>query len=92
MHSAMGAASDAAWLPIWTVVAVLLAWPALKWLATLLDRPRNGRPSASPNAGPPTRHLKGPFNLPMLGYLPFISEMPHRKFKLLSEKYGPIFK
>ena len=93
MRSAMNTVSDSGWLAIGAVVAVLLLRIAFKWLATLLDSPI-GRPSAlaDPNAGPPTRSLRGPFNLPVLGYLPFLGKMPHRKFKLLSEKYGPIFK
>lgn len=38
------------------------------------------------------KSLKGPLNLPILGYLPFISPMPHHKFCQLSSTYGPIFK
>ncbi|GFT99347.1 cytochrome P450 18a1 [Nephila pilipes] len=34
----------------------------------------------------------GPFNLPFVGYLPFLGEKPHITFQKLSEKYGPVFR
>ncbi|GFT51901.1 cytochrome P450 18a1 [Nephila pilipes] len=34
----------------------------------------------------------GPFNLPIVGYLPFLGEKPHLTFRKLSEKYGPVFR
>ncbi|GFU42309.1 retrovirus-related Pol polyprotein from transposon opus [Trichonephila clavipes] len=33
----------------------------------------------------------GPFNLPFVGYLPFLGQQPHITFKKLTEKYGPVF-
>lgn len=34
----------------------------------------------------------GPFNLPFVGYLPFLGQKPHVTFKKLAEKYGPVFR
>lgn len=34
----------------------------------------------------------GPFNLPIVGYLPFLGQEPHEKLKELAEKYGNIFR
>ena len=35
--------------------------------------------------------FSGPFNLPIVGYLPFMGPTPHLKFLEMSKKYGDIF-
>lgn len=38
------------------------------------------------------RGLSGPFNLWLIGYLPFITAMPHKHFVQLAKKYSSLFK
>lgn len=33
----------------------------------------------------------GPWGLPLLGYIPFMTSQLHRQYKKMAEKYGPIF-
>lgn len=34
----------------------------------------------------------GPLGLPIIGYIPFIGEKPHKTFSKLSQRYGPVFR
>jgi len=80
---------SAAWILATFVCGFFMVRMALAWIwpvvPSVADEKRVGSDEVTPS-------LKGPFNMPWMGYLPFITEMPHLKFKLLSEKYGPVFR
>ncbi|KAK9068012.1 hypothetical protein SSX86_012123 [Deinandra increscens subsp. villosa] len=64
-----------------TILTVSVLILVLLWYKWTLSFTRKGR-----NRLPP-----GPYGLPVLGYLPFLSHNLHEKFTEIAQTYGPIF-
>ncbi|PWA86669.1 flavonoid 3'-hydroxylase cytochrome P450 [Artemisia annua] len=64
-----------------TILTILVPILVLLWYKWTISYTKNPRPRLPP----------GPYGLPVIGYLPFLSSNLHERFTEMSHKYGPIF-